>query len=305
MPVHPGAPRWFCGVPTVWEFFSAPLTPERCYLTATISREDLEFRGAKVYDREEDCRCIPAPPPPSPPAEKIYFCGLPAVWHFFDHDISPNTCYYSYSLTRIEVMSEGVDVYHEAGDCACIPPPPPSPMPPPPAPSPPRPPVPSTPPPPPSPPLPPPSPSQPSQSPSLPPPPPSPPPPPPPPPLPPPPPPPPPPSPLPLPPPPPPPRPSPVVTPAPTIVAGSTAPASALKHSAIVARALPYGAVSGPPLGAVVVLVTGSALLAWRSRAVSLPSQQPLMADDASDGALSDSSLHSAIAPHRASAELL
>lgn len=32
------------------------------------------------------------------------------VWHFFDHAISPTTCYYSYSITRIEVMSEGVNV---------------------------------------------------------------------------------------------------------------------------------------------------------------------------------------------------
>ena len=102
--------RWFCGVPTVWEFFSAPLIPERCYFSATITRAQLESHGVEVYDREEDCQCVPAPPPPASPPEKIYFCGHPAVWHFFDHNISPTTCYYSYSITRIEVMSEGVNV---------------------------------------------------------------------------------------------------------------------------------------------------------------------------------------------------
>ena len=99
-------------------------------------------------------------------------CAL-QVWHFFDHTISPTTCYYSYSITRIEVMSEGVNVclstllclhatrtsalpplhpppphshpptassrahpqvYEEASQCQCIPPPPPSPLPPPPPP---------------------------------------------------------------------------------------------------------------------------------------------------------------------------
>lgn len=85
-----------------------------------------------MYDREEDCRCIPGPPPPAHPPERIYFCGDPAVWHFFDHNISPTTCYYSYSLTRIEVMSEGVNVYADADECRCLSPPPPSPFPPPP-----------------------------------------------------------------------------------------------------------------------------------------------------------------------------
>jgi len=87
-----------------------------------------------VWDAESDCSCIPAPPPPASPPSRIYFCGLPAVWHFFDHELSSTTCYYSYSLSRIDVMSQGVDVYHDAAGCHCVSPPPPAPHSPPPPP---------------------------------------------------------------------------------------------------------------------------------------------------------------------------
>jgi hypothetical protein len=48
--------RWFCGVPSVWELFSAPLIPERCYFSATITRAELEHRGVLVFDNESACR---------------------------------------------------------------------------------------------------------------------------------------------------------------------------------------------------------------------------------------------------------
>ena len=48
--------RWFCGVPSVWELFSAPLIPERCYFSATITRSELEHRGVEVFDNESACR---------------------------------------------------------------------------------------------------------------------------------------------------------------------------------------------------------------------------------------------------------
>ena len=48
--------RWFCGVPSVWELFSAPLIPERCYFSATITRAELEHRGVVVFDNESACR---------------------------------------------------------------------------------------------------------------------------------------------------------------------------------------------------------------------------------------------------------
>ena len=48
--------RWFCGVPSVWELFSAPLIPERCYFSATITRSELEHRGVVVFDNESTCR---------------------------------------------------------------------------------------------------------------------------------------------------------------------------------------------------------------------------------------------------------
>ncbi|KAL1520313.1 hypothetical protein AB1Y20_021904 [Prymnesium parvum] len=118
---------WFCGVKEVWPFFAAPLVPTQCYFSATINREEVEAHGVSVWEAKSDCSCIPAPPPPVSPPSRIYFCGLPAVWHFFENPLLPTTCYYSYSLTRIEVMSQGVDVYHDAAGCHCIPPPPPSP----------------------------------------------------------------------------------------------------------------------------------------------------------------------------------
>lgn len=98
---------WFCGVADVWPFFAAPLVPTQCYFSATIRREELEPRGVQVWESQAECSCIPAPPPPP---GRIYFCGLPAVWHFFDTELSPTTCYYSYSLTYFAVMSQGVDV---------------------------------------------------------------------------------------------------------------------------------------------------------------------------------------------------
>ena len=103
-------PIWFCGVEEVWTFFAAPLVPTQCYFSATIKRSQVESHGVSVWESETDCNCIPVPPPPSSPPSRIYFCGLPAVWHFFDHELSSSTCYYSYSLTRIDVMSQGVDV---------------------------------------------------------------------------------------------------------------------------------------------------------------------------------------------------
>ena len=56
--------RWFCGVPSVWELFSAPLIPERCYFSATITRSELEHRGVEVFGSESACRlamCVVAP----------------------------------------------------------------------------------------------------------------------------------------------------------------------------------------------------------------------------------------------------
>ena len=50
------AALWFCGVPSVWELFSAPLIPERCYFSATITRSELEHRGVEVFDNESACR---------------------------------------------------------------------------------------------------------------------------------------------------------------------------------------------------------------------------------------------------------
>lgn len=125
---------WFCGVEEVWTFFAAPLVPTQCYFSATIKRAEVEAQGVTVWAAESDCSCIPAPPPPSTPPSRIYFCGLPAVWHFFDHELSSTTCYYSYSLSRIDVMSQGVDVYHDAAGCHCVPLPPPAPNKPPPPP---------------------------------------------------------------------------------------------------------------------------------------------------------------------------
>ena len=55
-PNHGSAALWFCGVPSVWELFSAPLIPERCYFSATITRSELEHRGVEVFDNESACR---------------------------------------------------------------------------------------------------------------------------------------------------------------------------------------------------------------------------------------------------------
>jgi len=109
------------------DIFAAPLVPTQCYFSATIKQSEVEAQGVIVWASEADCSCIPAPPPPASPPSRIYFCGLPAVWHFFDHPLIATTCYYSYSLTRIDVMSQGVDVYHDAVGCRCVLPPPPIP----------------------------------------------------------------------------------------------------------------------------------------------------------------------------------
>lgn len=124
-------PSWFCGVPAVWHLFASPLNPRLCYFSATIERSTLEAQFISVWDRKEDCRCVPDPAPPPPPPQQIFFCGERGVWHFFDHPLEPRTCYSSFHLTRIEVMSQGVDVYHDEASCDCIPKsPPPSPPPP-------------------------------------------------------------------------------------------------------------------------------------------------------------------------------
>lgn len=126
---------WFCGPPAdvVADLFSklGQFDPKKCYYTASISKEELEARSIRVWDTEEQCACVLPPPPPSPPPAGIYFCGKPAVWHFFDYTINPHTCYVSFDISRLEVMSLGVDVYKQADDCRCSappsPPPPPTP----------------------------------------------------------------------------------------------------------------------------------------------------------------------------------
>lgn len=134
-------PSWFCGVPAVWHLFASPLNPQLCYFSASIERSTLQAHNINVWDRKEECRCVPDPPAPPPPPQEIFFCGQPGVWKFFDHHLEPRTCYSSFHLTRIEVMSQGVDVYHDKASCDCIPesppPQPPPPRPPPPPPSPP------------------------------------------------------------------------------------------------------------------------------------------------------------------------
>ena len=101
---------WFCGVEAAWQFFSAPLLPLRCYFSATLTQAEMEAAGVTVFADQSDCNCIPKPPPPASPPSEIYFCGLPAVQQFFEQDLEPTQCYYSYILTRIQVMSQGVDV---------------------------------------------------------------------------------------------------------------------------------------------------------------------------------------------------
>ena len=123
---------WFCGVEAAWQFFSAPLLPERCYFSATLQRPDLEEAGVAVFGAQSECSCIPKPPPPASPPSEIYFCGLPAVQQFFEQELNPSQCYYSYTLTRIQVMSQGVDVHEDFDTCQCVSPPPPTPRPPPP-----------------------------------------------------------------------------------------------------------------------------------------------------------------------------
>jgi hypothetical protein len=158
---------WFCGVQASWEFFSAPLIPTRCYFSATLTKATLNGAGVQVWDSEAGCDCIPQPPPPSSPPSTIYFCGKAEVQPLFEAPIFPTRCYYSSQLTRIQVMSHGVNVYSDADDCTPMcahSPPPPAPFPPPPSPaapppSPGAPPAPPAPPPPPSPPPPPPSPA--------------------------------------------------------------------------------------------------------------------------------------------------
>ena len=121
---------WFCGVEAAWTFFAAPLLPTKCYFSATLTRSELEKAGVTVWDNKADCACIPMPPPPSSPPSEIYFCGLPAVQRFFEETLNPTQCYFSYKLTRIQVMSEGVDVFPSLDACHCTSPPPPLPRPP-------------------------------------------------------------------------------------------------------------------------------------------------------------------------------
>ena len=96
-------PVYFCGKAEVWHFFSAPLIPTRCYFSATITRAELEQVGVQVWADEDDCSCVPSPPP-------VYFCGQSEVWHLFDYPISPTKCYYSYTISRAEVESLGATV---------------------------------------------------------------------------------------------------------------------------------------------------------------------------------------------------
>ena len=123
---------WFCGVEPTWQFFAAPLLPLRCYFSASITRSDMEAAGVRIFDTEDQCDCIPSPPAPASPPSEIYFCGLPAVQQFFPKQLVPTQCYYSWKLTRIQVMSQGVDVFEELENCQCVSPPPPVPQPPPP-----------------------------------------------------------------------------------------------------------------------------------------------------------------------------
>ncbi len=127
---------WFCGVQASWEFFSAPLIPTRCYFSATLTKATLNGAGVQVWDSEAGCDCIPQPPPPSSPPSTIYFCGKAEVQPLFEAPIFPTRCYYSSQLTRIQVMSHGVNVYSDADDCTPMcahSPPPPAPFPPPPS----------------------------------------------------------------------------------------------------------------------------------------------------------------------------
>eukprot|EP00967_Tisochrysis_lutea_P087239 scaffold123301_cov25-Tisochrysis_lutea.AAC.1 len=76
-------PQWFCGREAAWQFFSAPLMPERCYFTSTISASTLLAAGLRVWPSEAECSCSLHPPPPSPPPQKIYFCGRPGEGSFW------------------------------------------------------------------------------------------------------------------------------------------------------------------------------------------------------------------------------
>ena len=84
----------------------------------------LQARSIRVWDTEEQCACVLPPPPPSPPPAGIYFCGKPAVWHFFDYTINPHTCYVSFDISRLEVMSLGVDVSRAPPPLPLLTPPP-------------------------------------------------------------------------------------------------------------------------------------------------------------------------------------
>ena len=108
---------WFCGVQASWEFFSAPLIPTRCYFSATLTKATLNGAGVQVWDSEAGCDCIPQPPPPSSPPSTIYFCGKAEVQPLFEAPIFPTRCYYSSQLTRIQVMSHGVNACSDADDC--------------------------------------------------------------------------------------------------------------------------------------------------------------------------------------------
>ena len=93
---------------------AAPLLPTKCYFSASISAKEMDEVGVAVFDSKDECGCIPHPPPPAAPPSEIYFCGLPAVQRFFDSPLDPTQCYYSFALTRIEVMSQGVNVSRRA-----------------------------------------------------------------------------------------------------------------------------------------------------------------------------------------------
>ena len=122
-------PLWFCGKRSAWHFFAAPLNPTRCYFTSTISQDALEQKGLVVWQDKHQCDCTPAPPPPASPPAAIYFCGQQEVWHLFDYQVSPTKCYYSSTISRIDVMRLGVDVYRDEDACRCQRPPPPPPPP--------------------------------------------------------------------------------------------------------------------------------------------------------------------------------
>eukprot|EP00965_Chrysotila_dentata_P109804 3628541-Pleurochrysis_carterae.AAC.3 len=67
---------WFCGRPEVSSLFGgAQLSPTKCYLSATITTDELDARGMRWWSSQDECRCVPTTPPPSPPPQKIYFCG--------------------------------------------------------------------------------------------------------------------------------------------------------------------------------------------------------------------------------------